>query len=234
MNNYLGESGSPCLTPLCIGNSVDTNLSRWTLAVAWLYIFCRMFMYVSFTLVFLNALFCQLCRIGKTRSFQSTDAANKLAVSLILSRLDYCNSLLAGLPDNKLNKLQCIQNHAARIVLRKSRHASATELLRTLQWLPMKARIQYKIVCLCFQCIDQNSMPPYISDLLHPYCPSRKLRSLDNSLLTVPRFSLETFGKKTFSVFGPTVWNSLPLSLRKTQCSTTLKLKPHLFCTHLC
>ena len=54
-------------------------------------------------------LFCQLRRIGKIRSFLSIDAANKLAVSLILSRLDYCNSLLAGLPDNKLNKLQCIQ-----------------------------------------------------------------------------------------------------------------------------
>ena len=44
--NNLGESGSPCLTPLCIGNSVDTSLSRWTLAVTWLYMFCRMFMYV--------------------------------------------------------------------------------------------------------------------------------------------------------------------------------------------
>ena len=77
---------------------------------------------------------------------------------------------------------------------------------------------------------------PYISDLLHPYCPSRTLRSLDASLLTVPRFSLETFGKKSFSVFGPTVWDSLPLSLRKSQCFTTfkVKLKTHLFRTHLC
>ena len=116
-------------------------------------------------------LFCQLRSIGKIRSFLSTDAANKLAVSLILSRLDYCNSLLAGLPDNKLNKLQRIQNHAARLVLRKSKHESATTLLRTLHWLPVKARIQYKIACLCFQCIYQNSMPPYISDLLHPYFP---------------------------------------------------------------
>ena len=86
-------------------------------------------------------LFCQLRKIGKIRSFLSTDAANKLAVSLILSMLDYCNSLLAGLPDNKLNKLQRIQNHAARLVLRKSRHASATALLRTLHWPPVKARI---------------------------------------------------------------------------------------------
>ena len=161
-------------------------------------------------------LFCQLCRIGKIRSFLSTAAANNLAVSLIPSRLDYCNSLLAGLPDNKLHKLQRIQNHAARLVLRKSRHASATALLRTHHWLPMNGRIQYKIACLCFQCIYQKSMPPYISDLLHPYCPSRTLRSLDSSLLTVPRFSLETFGKNSFSAFGPIVWNSLPLSLTKT------------------
>ena len=129
---------------------------------------------------------------------------NKLIVSLILSRLDYCNSLFAGIPDNKLNKLQRIQNHAARLVPRKSRHASASGLLTTLHWLPVKARIQYKIACLCFQCIYQNSMPPYISDLLQPYCPSRALRSLDTSLLTVPRFSLDTFGKGSFSVFGPT------------------------------
>ena len=183
-----------------------------------------------------SILFCQLRRIGKIRSFLSTNAANKLAVSLSLSRLDYCNSLLAGIPDNKLNKLQRIQNHAAQLVLRKSWHASATALLKTLQWLPVKARIQYKIACLCFQCIYQNSMPPYISDLLHLYCPSRTLCSLDTSLLAVPRFSLETFGKRSFSVFGPTVWNSLPLSLRKTQRFTTFKtkLKTHLFHIHLC
>ena len=139
-------------------------------------------------------LFRQLRRIGKSRSFMSTDTASKLAVSLILSRLYYCNSLHAGIPDNKLNKLQRIQNHAARLVFSKSRHASATALLRTLHWLHVKAMIQYKIVCFCFQCIYQNSMPPYISDLLRPYCPSRTLRSLDTSLLTVPRFSSRPLG----------------------------------------
>ena len=121
------------------------------------------------------AAFCSVswAELEKIRSFLSTEVANKLAVSLILSTLDYRKSLLAGIPDKKLNKLQRIQNHAARLVLRKFRHASATALLRTVHWLPVKARIHYKIACLCFQCVYQNSTPPYISDLLthtpHPY-----------------------------------------------------------------
>ena len=76
-------------------------------------------------------MFYQLRRIGKIRSFLSTDAANKLAVSLTLSRIDYRNSVLAGISDNKLNKLQRIQNHAAQLILRKSKRASASGLLRT-------------------------------------------------------------------------------------------------------
>ena len=95
-------------------------------------------------------LFCQLRRLSKIRPFLSTDAANKLAVSFILTRLDCCNSLLAGLPDNKLNKLQRIQNHAARIVLREPMHASATSMLKTLHWLPVKDRIQYKLLACVF------------------------------------------------------------------------------------
>ena len=116
-------------------------------------------------------IFCQLRRLSKIHPFLSTDAANKLAVSFILTRLDYCNSLLAGLSDNKLNELQRIQNHAARIVLRKPMHVSATSMLKTLHWLPVKARIQYKIACLCFQCLCHNTMPSYLSDILHPYLP---------------------------------------------------------------
>ena len=180
-------------------------------------------------------LFCQLRRLGKIRPFLSPDATNKLTVSFVLTRLDCCNSPLAGLPDNKLNKLQRLQNHATRIVPRKPRHISATSLLRTLHWLPVKARIQYKIACLCFQCLSHNTMPPYLSNLLHPYQPPRTLRSLDTALHSVPRFCLETFGRRSFSVFDPTVWNSLPLSLRKTQCFSTFKkkLKTHLFEKHL-
>ncbi|KAL8558946.1 hypothetical protein ACOMHN_028258 [Nucella lapillus] len=106
-----------------------------------------------------KTLYFQSRRIGKIRKYLTLDAAKKLAVSFILSRLDFCNSLLCGIPDEKLNKLQRIQNRAARMVLRRSRHESATLLLRTLHWLPVKARIEYKIATLCFQCIYTDTMP---------------------------------------------------------------------------
>ena len=163
-------------------------------------------------------LFCQLRRLGKIRPFLFTDAANKLTVSFILTRLD-----------NKLNKLQCLQNHAASIVLRKPRHASATSMLKTLHWLPVKARIQYKIACLCFQCLCHNTMPSYLSDLLHPYLPPRTLRSLDTSLLTVLRFCLETSGRRSFLSLAllsgtPYLYLSGKLSVEmKTQCFSAFK-----------
>ena len=220
------------LTPVSIsGHSIPFSQSVRNLGV---FIDETLFMDVHIKHMW-RILFCQLRRLGKISPFLSTYAANKLAVSFVLTRLGYCNSLLAGLPDNKLNKLQRIQNHAARIVLRKPRHVSATSLLRTLHWLPVKARIQYKIACFSLQCLSHNTMPPYLSDLLHPYQPPRTLRSLDTSLLSVPRLCLETFGRRSFSVFGPTVWNSLPLSLRITQCFSTFKkkLKTRLFEKHL-
>ena len=100
---------------------------------------------------------------------------------------------------------------------------SVTSLLRSLHWLPVKAKIHYKMACLCFQCLCHNTMPPYLSDL-HPYHPSRMLLSLDACLC------LETFRRRSFYVFDPTMWNSLPLSLRITQCFSTFKKKPK---THL-
>ena len=128
------------------------------------------------------------------------DSAKTLAVALILSRIDYCNALLAGLPEDR--RLQRIQNSAARLLTRKSKRVSATALLRSLYWLPVKARIEYKIASLCHQCLNNNRMPSYLSELISPYVPQRDLRSADSSLLAVPRFSLQTCGMRAFSSFG--------------------------------
>ena len=139
-------------------------------------------------------------------------------LDVVLTKMDTMTKIMAHFMNNVLRT--SLHVHVNEQCPRKSRHASASGLLRTLHWLPVKARIQYLS----------------LSDLLHPYCPSRTLRALNISLLTVPRFSLQTFGERSFSVFGPTVWNSLRLSLRKTQCFTTSKKKPktQLFQIHLC
>ena len=180
-------------------------------------------------------LYFQLRSISKIRSFLTVNATNTLAVAFILSRLDYCNSLLADLPDHKLAKLQCIQNSAARLILRKPRRESTTPSLKILHWLPVKARTEYKVSTLCYQCLNSVAMPSYLCELLQTYKPTRTLRSQDSSLLAVPRFSLNTYGKISLSVYGPATWNSLPVHVRQSQCLVRFKkqLKTYLFMKHL-
>ena len=134
-----------------------------------------------------RGLYLQLHWIGQIRPYLSMESTKKLAVAFILSRLDYCNAVLAGIPDEKIAKLQRIQNSAARLVLRKSKRDSATALLRALHWLHVNAIIKYKVATLCHQCIHNEEIPLYLTELITQYVPQRSLRSMDSSLLVVPR-----------------------------------------------
>jgi hypothetical protein len=171
-----------------------------------------------------KSLFFQLRRISKIRQYLTIEAANTLANSFILLRLDYCNSILSGISEEKLNKLQRIQNLAARIVLRRPRHESASALLRTLHWLPVRARIEYTISILCFQCINSPDFPTYLSELVQIY-----------RAIQVSKYKLSTYGKRSFMTFDPTTWNSLPVKLRHIQSLPTFKkhLKTYLFQKYL-
>ena len=75
--------------------------------------------------------------IGKIRPYLTQDATEKLVHAFISSKLDYLNSLLIGLPDSLLSRLQRIQNNAARIVTRTRKHNSITPVLKSLHWLPV-------------------------------------------------------------------------------------------------
>ena len=84
-------------------------------------------------------------RINSIRNLLSIDAVKTLVCSLVLSRLNYCNSLLVGLPRYLIKRLQRVQNAAARSILRTLRSEHISPLLQNLHWLPVNRRILHKV-----------------------------------------------------------------------------------------
>ncbi len=110
------------------------------------------------------------------RPFLTEHAAQLLVQALVISRLDYCNALLAGLPSNTIKPLQMIQNAAVRLVFNEPKRAHVTPLFVSLHWLPIAAHIQFKTLMLAYR-TTTGSAPSYFHSLLRIYIPSRSLRS---------------------------------------------------------
>ena len=184
----------------------------------------------------------QICRsayaalhqIASIRSYLDTDTTQKPVCALVLSRLDYANSLLASSPKYLVERLQRVQNSAARLVLKAKKRDHITPLLRSLHWLPVQARIQYKVLSHCHN-FFMNSAPAYISDLLTIYRPTRSLRSSsDSRMLSVPKVRRQ-YGERAFAHIGPVLWNALPYQIRHADSNPGFKrqLKTHLFRQYL-
>ena len=178
-----------------------------------------------------QAAYIELKRISSIRYNLTLDATKTLVSSCILSRLDYCNSLLANCPQKTLKPLQQVQNAAAKLIYKARRTQHCTPLLTELHWLPVAQRIKYKVSCLCFQVLT-GTAPSYISQLLTVYVPSRSLRSsTDDRLFRVPRYSREAHGGRAFTSSAVKIWNSLPQNIRHSPSLPTFKrnLKAFLF-----
>ena len=171
-----------------------------------------------------------LFNISKSRRSLTTDAAKILIQAYVMSKIDYCNSLLYGIPDKLLNRIQRIQNYAARVVLRLHKFSHITPALATLHWLPVKRRIDFKIALLVYKALNGQA-PAYIADLLQPYDPPRKLRSADKQLLSQPPCRLKSYGDRAFCCAAPFVWNNIPHSVKtaKTVDNFKVKLKTHFY-----
>ena len=171
-------------------------------------------------------------KIRAARRNLTRSACNKLMVSLVLSHLDYTNSLLGNLPKTSINKMQLVQNIVARITLGRRKYDSTTRCLQKLHWLPIQQRIEFKIISLVHKCIHGNA-PPYLQRLIQYTKPTRKgLRSEeDTTRLLVPWTSRKTFASRSFSVLGPQLWNNLPRQLHKIDNYISFKkeLKTYLF-----
>ncbi|KAK3542847.1 hypothetical protein QTP70_005445, partial [Hemibagrus guttatus] len=121
----------------------------------------------------------------RIRPFLSTQATQVLVQSLVISRLDYCNSLLAGLPLNAIRPLQMIQNAAARLVFNLPKFSHTTPLLRSLHWLPVAARIRFKTLMLAYKA-KNGPAPSYLKALVTSRTAPRLLRSTSTARLVPP------------------------------------------------
>ncbi|KAK3520314.1 hypothetical protein QTP70_021348 [Hemibagrus guttatus] len=126
-----------------------------------------------------------LYNIRRIRPFLSTQATQVLVQSLVISRLDYCNSLLAGLPLNAIRPLQMNQNAAARVVFNLPKFSHTTPLLRSLHWLPVAARIRYKTLMLAYKA-KNGPAPSYLKALVTSRTAPRLLRSTSTARLVPP------------------------------------------------
>ena len=184
-----------------------------------------------------------LWRIGKIRHLLDRTSTEKLIHGFVTSRLDYCNSLLYGLPQYKIKKLQHVQNAAARLVVRTKveRHANTMPILKELHWLPVEQRIHFKILCIIFKLIRHvDSAPSYLTDIVQVCTPSYRTRSCREVILAP--FSYKSHGKMTsnqygdraLSVVAPDLWNNLPSNLRSLTQFNQFKshLKTYLFKQH--
>ena len=153
--------------------------------------------------------------IKNLRLMLTKQAMEILVIGLVMSHLDYCNTLFIGLPECDISRLQQIQNICVRLVLHKEQYYSTTECLKTLHWLPICLRIKHKLITIVYKCL-KGKAPTYLSNwlTLNPINRIGLRSSGEYKKLIIPRVKNKTFAARSFSVLGPTWWNQLPNEIK--------------------
>ena len=173
---------------------------------------------------FLTSHFCLLVisvnYVSQAVFFLTLTATQLLVQALVLSRLDYCNALLLGLPQGHISRLQRVQNSAAWLVTCTLWREHISVVMIQLHWLPIAQRIKYNTV--------HCTAPSYLCTLVDRYSPKRELCSGRGAiLLQQPRFK-STSGNLAFTMAVLKLWNYLPEGLRMIS-EFMKKIKTHLF-----
>ena len=175
----------------------------------------------------------ELRRLASIRRFLSCTATATLVSAFVLSRIDYFNALLFGSTHDVTSHLQRIQNYAALVILLLPKLSSITTHLKSLHWLPVKVRSNYKIACLCYHC-HSSTAPSYVTDMLQKkssHTRNTRSSSYTMTLLIWPAHSKATLGDRSFALASSSVWNSIPNDVRcaPSLSSSMSRLKTYLF-----
>ena len=181
-----------------------------------------------------SACFAVLRQIRSIRRSVTRPVLQSLIASLVLTRLDFGSSTLAGLPARQLNRLQSVVNSAARLVFSARRSEHVSPLLYELHWLSVPERINFRLAVLVYRCMN-GTAPRYLASELQCVAnieSRRRLRSASSPSLHVPRSLHKTIGDRAFPVAGAKVWNMLPPEITSLPSLQTFKraLKTELFC----
>jgi len=161
--------------------------------------------------------FAALRQIRSVRRSLPRHALQTLIRALVVSKVDYCNAVLAGVSRGLLDRLQSVMNAAARLVFSARKHDHITPLLRDLHWLRIPERIQFRLCVLVYRCLH-GTAPSYLAESIHRTTDNdarRRLRSAVTSTLLIPPSRRSTLGDRAFPVAAPRAWNSLPPSTRE-------------------
>ena len=149
-----------------------------------------------------KACFFHLCNVAKIRDYLSTADTETLVHALISSKLDSCNSLLYELPKSMIDRLQNVQNSAARLITKHKKFDHITPVMKKLHWLPVNQRIVYKILLITYKALN-GLAPSYIRDMLQPLKSTMNLRSSKKGFLSEPPVKLVNYGQRSFSYAAP-------------------------------
>uniref|UniRef100_A0A670IWM0 Reverse transcriptase domain-containing protein n=1 Tax=Podarcis muralis TaxID=64176 RepID=A0A670IWM0_PODMU len=163
-----------------------------------------------------KATFFHLRRIKPLVPYLSRPDLATVIHATVISRLDYCNSLYAGLPLKLSQKLQRMQNAAARLLTGSLPWEHIHPVLFKLHWLPVEYRVRFKVLLLTFKALHGLG-PSYPRDRLSRYAPRRASRSTNSNTLVVPgpkEVRLASTKARAFSTLAPACWNTLPRETR--------------------
>ena len=165
-----------------------------------------------------------LRNICKIRFFLTENQLKKIVNSLVVSCLDYCNSLYYGISKKLQNQLQLIQNACAKAITGKYKHDHLGNDLNDLHWLNMRKRVLFKIGLLSYKSIN-GLAPKYLQELYNYSHHGHTVK------LIVPNLDIERYGRRSLSYIGPRFFNCLPMYIATASDVKTFKayLKTYLF-----